>query len=676
MANMLFANNCNTTLNGGITAIATSMVVTSATGFPAPTGSQYFYCTLADAATQTTIEIVKVTAVSGTTFTIVRGQDGTTGTIFASGAVVSLRLVRANLNDFPKLDEDNTFAGTITFSTPLLATNMVQSTTSTSGYLSSTDWNTFNNKSNTNGTVTSVAALTLGTTGTDLSSTVANGTTTPVITLQVPTASATNRGALSSTDWSTFNGKQAALVSGTNIKTVSGTSLLGSGDVGTIGTSYGGTGLTSFTANGVMYASSTSALATGSALNFDGTYLLLGTTSQSANTTAKQTIASSGSTQPALQWRGSDTNWWGRLSNSVGGATIASFISSAGNWSVSGNTFSVTKDFSGAFSSMAIMTAAQYNAGTARISFLHKSGGATTTDGAVTELGYFDPSGNLSVTGTATASSFIPTSSTVPTNGLYLPTTNTLGLATNSAEIARFSAAGNLSIGNTGFWATPSATRKYLGVYGSTDGAVVELGSVTATNGIGVFQINGANGGNYIGLIQCNSNAGSSTAGSLDFFTNSGSGLSNRLSLASTGVVTMGAYGAGAATFSAAGVISSVSDETWKTKDGVPTNPDEMLQKLEPGYWYYNEEKAPIFGTERQLGFYAQNVNEAIGNEAAPIPGTFIVKAEDGTETSVTKPWGYYDRSVLAVTVMSLKNALNTIQEMQVQIANLTKGNL
>jgi hypothetical protein len=61
------------------------------------------------------------------------------------------------------------------------------------------------------GTVTSVAALTLGTTGTDLSSTVANGTTTPVITLQVPTASASNRGALSSADWSTFNGKQSTI---------------------------------------------------------------------------------------------------------------------------------------------------------------------------------------------------------------------------------------------------------------------------------------------------------------------------------------------------------------------------------------------------------------------------------------------------------------------------------
>ena len=42
---------------------------------------------------------------------------------------------------------------------------------------------------------------------------------------------------------------------------------------GTLGTANGGTGLTSFTANGVVYASSTSALATGSALTFDGTSL-------------------------------------------------------------------------------------------------------------------------------------------------------------------------------------------------------------------------------------------------------------------------------------------------------------------------------------------------------------------------------------------------------------------
>lgn len=47
----------------------------------------------------------------------------------------------------------------------------------------------------------------------------------------IPTASALTRGALSTTDWSTFNNKQATLVSGTNIKTVNGNSLVGSGDV-------------------------------------------------------------------------------------------------------------------------------------------------------------------------------------------------------------------------------------------------------------------------------------------------------------------------------------------------------------------------------------------------------------------------------------------------------------
>lgn len=143
----------------------------------------------------------------------------------------------------------------------------------------------------------------------------------------------------------------------------------------------------------------------------------------------------------------------------------------------------------------------------------------------------------------------------------------------------------------------------------------------------------------------------------------------NKMSINSSGIVTMNAYGAGAATFSAAGVISSVSDETWKIKDGVPTNPDEMLQKLEPGYWFYNDEKKETFGTDRQLGFYAQNVHSAIGKEAAPVPEK--VKDQDGNDTDVSKPWGYYDRSVLAVVVMSLKNALSTIQEQQASITQL-----
>jgi hypothetical protein len=49
-----------------------------------------------------------------------------------------------------------------------------------------------------------------------------------------------------------------------------------------LGTTYGGTGLTSFTANGVVYASSSSVLATGSALTFDGTNLGVGGTASGA----------------------------------------------------------------------------------------------------------------------------------------------------------------------------------------------------------------------------------------------------------------------------------------------------------------------------------------------------------------------------------------------------------
>ena len=74
------------------------------------------------------------------------------------------------------------------------------------------------------GTVTSVAALTIGTTGTNITSTVATGTTTPVITLNVPNASAANRGALTAADWTTFNGKQAAL-NGTGFVKISGTTI-------------------------------------------------------------------------------------------------------------------------------------------------------------------------------------------------------------------------------------------------------------------------------------------------------------------------------------------------------------------------------------------------------------------------------------------------------------------
>lgn len=60
------------------------------------------------------------------------------------------------------------------------------------------------------GSVDSVA-LALGTTGTDINSSVTTPTTTPIINLNIPTASEANRGALNSTDWITFNNKQSTI---------------------------------------------------------------------------------------------------------------------------------------------------------------------------------------------------------------------------------------------------------------------------------------------------------------------------------------------------------------------------------------------------------------------------------------------------------------------------------
>ena len=140
------------------------------------------------------------------------------------------------------------------------------------------------------GTVTSVAALTLGTIGTDLTSTVATGTTTPVITLNVPTASASNRGALSSADWTTFNNKQPAgsyLTASTGVTTFAGNSTgltptaATSGAItlgGTLNVANGGTGTTTaFTAGSVVFAGASGVYSqSNSGLFFDSTQKKLG----------------------------------------------------------------------------------------------------------------------------------------------------------------------------------------------------------------------------------------------------------------------------------------------------------------------------------------------------------------------------------------------------------------
>jgi len=114
---MKFTNNATSTLASGINASVTSLTVATGQGALFPTLSgDYFYCTLAN--TAGTVEIIKVTARSTDTFTIVRGQDGTSGATWVTGDKVELRLVAASLNNLPKLDEANTFTAANVYGTP------------------------------------------------------------------------------------------------------------------------------------------------------------------------------------------------------------------------------------------------------------------------------------------------------------------------------------------------------------------------------------------------------------------------------------------------------------------------------------------------------------------------------------------------------------------------------
>ena len=115
-----------------------------------------------------------------------------------------------------------------------------------------------------------------------------------------------------------INSKQATLVSGTNIKTVGGNSLLGSGDVGTLGVAYGGTGATSLTSGYVLKGNGTSPV-TSSVIYDNGTNVGIGTSSP----TDKLTVDASTTTGISVVRAGSDrvrafgdgTLAWGATAN-------------------------------------------------------------------------------------------------------------------------------------------------------------------------------------------------------------------------------------------------------------------------------------------------------------------------------------------------------------------------
>jgi hypothetical protein len=146
-----------------------------------------------------------VTSVTGTAPVVSSG--GTTPAISMAAATASVNgyLTSTDWNTFNNKQPAGSYLTTVTADAPLSGSGtsgshlvISQATTSTNGYLSSTDWNTFNGKQAAGTYVTSV-------TGT--APVVSSGGTTPAISMAAATSSV--NGYLSSTDWSTFNNKQS-----------------------------------------------------------------------------------------------------------------------------------------------------------------------------------------------------------------------------------------------------------------------------------------------------------------------------------------------------------------------------------------------------------------------------------------------------------------------------------
>jgi hypothetical protein len=278
------------------------------------------------------------------------------------------------------------------------AISMPAATTSVSGYLTSTDWNTFNNKGS--GTVTSVSAT---------SPVTSSGGATPNIAL--PAATTSVSGYLTSTDWNTFNNKG------------SGTVTSVSGTTGRI-TSTGGTTPVIDLASGVATAGTTGSSTLIPVVTIDTYGRVTGITTAAnpqgtvTSVTGTAPVVSSGGATPAISMAaatGSVNGYltstdWTTFNNKGSGTVTAVSVASANGFAGTSSggatpaltlTTSITGVLKGNGAAISAATSGtDYSAGTSALSTgILKS---TTTTGALTIAVAADfPTLNQNTTGTA-----------------------------------------------------------------------------------------------------------------------------------------------------------------------------------------------------------------------------------------------------------------------------------
>jgi hypothetical protein len=140
------------------------------------------------------------------------------------------------------------------------------------------------------------------------------------------------------------------------------------------------------------------------------------------------------------------------------------------------------------------------------------------------------------------------------------------------------------------------------------------------------------------------------TGGYFSIYTNA----VERLQIASTGAATFSSLGTGTVQ-ATSGTLSTTSDMNLKDEDGFIDNAVEKVMNLKPRYFHWKEESG-LPTDLRQLGFYAQEVNEALGEEAANTPKTENDK------------WGIYDRAMIAFLTKAIQELKAEIDELKALI--------
>ena len=146
--------------------------------------------------------------------------------------------------------------------------------------------------------------------------------------------------AIAAGSWDVHNFAPSNVSWSTNTLDYAGSITSATWNGATVATNRGGTGLTSFTSGGVVYASSTSALATGSALTFDGTnFATTGSATATRFIPSGSTVATNGMYLPAANSLGFSTNSTERMrigSSGNFGYNTAS-LTNVGHYSVFSN---------------------------------------------------------------------------------------------------------------------------------------------------------------------------------------------------------------------------------------------------------------------------------------------------------------------------------------------------